>query len=243
MHAWLLRFLAQVKTAPWNTTRAYIQALKGKCLLLLTGDTDPTGCGEGFAYVRVPNKPVISKVRGAQLVPLVWLSWHVHWQLSMDYFTCSISFFDIQKCLNVECHSENLNVIGLVMILVVRSSTVSSGRRKVLLEFSFTISPIRAYLLKVYAAKNYFFALFYTINWELEMAKGLVVFWKLGLWWIIIIPESSTALTVPATSGALQWDRNSLGNFGLAYTLGDCYGCQILYIMRKDMVDFPVWIV
>lgn len=51
----------QVKTAPWNTTRAYIQALKGKCLLQLTGDADPTGCGEGFAYVRVPNKPVMNK--------------------------------------------------------------------------------------------------------------------------------------------------------------------------------------
>ncbi|XP_067949949.1 transcription initiation factor TFIID subunit 1-like [Watersipora subatra] len=51
----------EVKTAPWNTTRAYIQAVRGKCLLSLTGDTDPTGCGEGFAYVRVPNKPIINK--------------------------------------------------------------------------------------------------------------------------------------------------------------------------------------
>ena len=47
----------QVRTAPWNTTRAYISAMKGKCLLQLTGDTDPTGCGEGFSYVKVPNKP------------------------------------------------------------------------------------------------------------------------------------------------------------------------------------------
>lgn len=57
-----LNFLFKVKTAPWNTSRAYIQALKGKCLLSLTGDTDPTGCGEGFAYVRVPNKPITNKV-------------------------------------------------------------------------------------------------------------------------------------------------------------------------------------
>lgn len=47
----------QVKVAPWNTTRAYIQAMRGKCLLQLTGPADPTGCGEGFSYVRVPNKP------------------------------------------------------------------------------------------------------------------------------------------------------------------------------------------
>ena len=30
--------------------------MKGKCLLSLTGDADPTGCGEGFAYVKVPMK-------------------------------------------------------------------------------------------------------------------------------------------------------------------------------------------
>jgi len=52
----------EVKVAPWNTTRAYIQAMKGKCLLQLAGPADPTGCGEGFSYVRVPNKPTISKV-------------------------------------------------------------------------------------------------------------------------------------------------------------------------------------
>ncbi|KAJ0177252.1 hypothetical protein K1T71_007261 [Dendrolimus kikuchii] len=47
----------EIKVAPWNTTRAYIQAMRGKCLLQLTGPADPTGCGEGFSYVRVPNKP------------------------------------------------------------------------------------------------------------------------------------------------------------------------------------------
>ncbi|XP_053594523.1 transcription initiation factor TFIID subunit 1 [Microplitis demolitor] len=51
----------EIKVAPWNTTRAYIQAVKGKCLLQLAGPADPTGCGEGFSYVRVPNKPTISK--------------------------------------------------------------------------------------------------------------------------------------------------------------------------------------
>jgi transcription initiation factor TFIID subunit 1 len=50
----------EIKVAPWNTTRAYIQAMKNKCLLQLTGPADPTGCGEGFSYVRVPNKPTVS---------------------------------------------------------------------------------------------------------------------------------------------------------------------------------------
>ena len=51
----------EVKTAPWNTTRAFIAAMKGKCLLQLNGVADPTGCGEGFSYIRIPNKPQISK--------------------------------------------------------------------------------------------------------------------------------------------------------------------------------------
>ncbi len=49
--------LSQVQTAPWNTTRAFIQAIKGKCLLQVNGVADPTGCGEGFSYIRVANKP------------------------------------------------------------------------------------------------------------------------------------------------------------------------------------------
>lgn len=51
----------EVKVAPWNTTRAYIQAMRSKCLLQLTGPADPTGCGEGFSYVRIPNKPMQNK--------------------------------------------------------------------------------------------------------------------------------------------------------------------------------------
>ena len=29
-----------------------------RLLLQVTGVADPTGCGEGFSYVRIPNKPV-----------------------------------------------------------------------------------------------------------------------------------------------------------------------------------------
>lgn len=42
-----------MRTAPWNTTRAYISAMKGKCLLDLNGVADPTGAGQGFSYVKV----------------------------------------------------------------------------------------------------------------------------------------------------------------------------------------------
>lgn len=41
----------EVKAAPWNLTRGFIDALNGKCLLHLTGPADPTGCGEGFSYL------------------------------------------------------------------------------------------------------------------------------------------------------------------------------------------------
>ncbi|XP_062392813.1 transcription initiation factor TFIID subunit 1 isoform X2 [Sardina pilchardus] len=52
----------EVRTAPWNTTRAFIAAMKGKCLLEVAGVADPTGCGEGFSYVKVPNKPTQQKL-------------------------------------------------------------------------------------------------------------------------------------------------------------------------------------
>ncbi|XP_057320639.1 transcription initiation factor TFIID subunit 1-like [Microplitis mediator] len=51
----------EIKVAPWNTSRAYIHAMEGKCLLQLTGPADPTGCGEGFSYVRMSNKPIVNK--------------------------------------------------------------------------------------------------------------------------------------------------------------------------------------
>lgn len=57
----------KVRTAPWNTTRAFISAMKGKCLLEVTGVADPTGCGEGFSYVKVPNKPTQQKVSFSKL--------------------------------------------------------------------------------------------------------------------------------------------------------------------------------
>ncbi|KAE9415430.1 hypothetical protein Angca_006843, partial [Angiostrongylus cantonensis] len=47
----------KIKCAPWNTTRAFLSSMRGKCLLDQTGIADPTGCGQGFSYVRVSQKP------------------------------------------------------------------------------------------------------------------------------------------------------------------------------------------
>ena len=57
----------EIKCAPWNTSRAYVQAMKGKCLLQLTGAADPTGpAKEGFSYVKIPNKPTNKEEQEAQ---------------------------------------------------------------------------------------------------------------------------------------------------------------------------------
>uniref|UniRef100_A0A8C6H8H4 Bromo domain-containing protein n=1 Tax=Mus spicilegus TaxID=10103 RepID=A0A8C6H8H4_MUSSI len=51
----------EVRTAPWLYPHSFIAAMKGKCLLEVTGVADPTGCGEGFSYVKIPNKPTQQK--------------------------------------------------------------------------------------------------------------------------------------------------------------------------------------
>lgn len=46
----------QVRAAPWNTTHHFINAMKGKYQLSVTGPADPTGCGEGFSYTRLNTR-------------------------------------------------------------------------------------------------------------------------------------------------------------------------------------------
>lgn len=55
----------QIKCAPWNTTRAFLSSMRGKCLLDQNGIADPSGCGQGFSYIRVSQKP--------QKVSIAWL--------------------------------------------------------------------------------------------------------------------------------------------------------------------------
>lgn len=46
----------EIKLAPWNVTRNFILATQGKALVELVGSGDPTGCGEGFSFNRIPLK-------------------------------------------------------------------------------------------------------------------------------------------------------------------------------------------
>ena len=50
----------EVRMAPWRVTSDFIAHIDGKCLMYVTGAADPTGCNEGFAYLRKPNKPANS---------------------------------------------------------------------------------------------------------------------------------------------------------------------------------------
>ena len=52
----------EVLAAPWNVTKHFINAMKGKYMLQITGPADPTGCGEGFSYIRISPKAVLGKV-------------------------------------------------------------------------------------------------------------------------------------------------------------------------------------
>jgi transcription initiation factor TFIID subunit 1 len=46
----------EVRAAPWNTTHHFINAMKGKYQLSVSGPADPTGCGEGFSYTRLNTR-------------------------------------------------------------------------------------------------------------------------------------------------------------------------------------------
>ncbi|KDO31095.1 hypothetical protein SPRG_19617 [Saprolegnia parasitica CBS 223.65] len=47
----------QLERTPWQWTRNYIEChLQGKGMLQLTGDGDPSACGEGFSFLRAPVK-------------------------------------------------------------------------------------------------------------------------------------------------------------------------------------------
>jgi hypothetical protein len=64
----------EVKNAAWNTTRAYLDAQKGKCLLqVASGVADPSGVGEGFSYIQQAIKqqpPAVAASSSQQPLPL-----------------------------------------------------------------------------------------------------------------------------------------------------------------------------
>ena len=52
----------QILAAPWNTTHHFVNAMKGKYQLSVSGPADPTGCGEGFSYTRLNTKVRVGSV-------------------------------------------------------------------------------------------------------------------------------------------------------------------------------------
>jgi transcription initiation factor TFIID subunit 1 len=46
----------EVQLAPWTTTKNFIIAASGKGMVQLFGPGDPTGCDEGFSYIRASMK-------------------------------------------------------------------------------------------------------------------------------------------------------------------------------------------
>ncbi|XP_027713985.1 transcription initiation factor TFIID subunit 1-like [Vombatus ursinus] len=56
----------EVQGAPWNTTRAFLAATKGQCLLEVRGAADPTGCGEAISYVKLKQNKI--RLEGERLM-------------------------------------------------------------------------------------------------------------------------------------------------------------------------------
>ena len=51
----------EIKLAPWHVTHNFLLASQGKALLELHGPGDPTGCGQGFSFIRIPLKSTFHK--------------------------------------------------------------------------------------------------------------------------------------------------------------------------------------
>ena len=81
-----LLFHSQVRAAPWNTTHHFINAMKGKYQLSVSGPADPTGCGEGFSYTRLNPKVSNNRLVILQLL----INVHVFYFSKICY--CDFSF-------------------------------------------------------------------------------------------------------------------------------------------------------
>lgn len=46
----------EITTAPWRTTKHYLAAMHGKYTLNVNGIADPTGCNQGFAFMKMPKR-------------------------------------------------------------------------------------------------------------------------------------------------------------------------------------------
>lgn len=46
----------ELRLAPWHLSTDFLNYVRDKCLLYITGKGEPTGCGEGFSYLRQPHR-------------------------------------------------------------------------------------------------------------------------------------------------------------------------------------------
>ncbi len=51
----------EIQLAPWTTTKNFLVAATGKGMMKLFGPGDPTGCGEGFSFIRASMKEMFFK--------------------------------------------------------------------------------------------------------------------------------------------------------------------------------------
>lgn len=51
----------EIQLAPWTTTKNFVIAASGKGMMQLFGPGDPTGCGEGFSFIRASMKEMFFK--------------------------------------------------------------------------------------------------------------------------------------------------------------------------------------
>jgi transcription initiation factor TFIID subunit 1 len=51
----------EVQLSPWVITKNFIIAASGKGMVKLYGPGDPTGCGEGFSFIRASMKEMFFK--------------------------------------------------------------------------------------------------------------------------------------------------------------------------------------
>lgn len=64
----------EVKLAHWRTTADFLLCMQNKCLLAITGPGEPTGCGEGFSYLRLTSKPVAPNDANNKLLPKIQIN-------------------------------------------------------------------------------------------------------------------------------------------------------------------------
>lgn len=59
----------ELRLAPWRLTQDFLNCMRDKCLIYVTGKAEPTGNGSGFSYLRQPHKAVASNAPESKFTP------------------------------------------------------------------------------------------------------------------------------------------------------------------------------